>query len=116
MLRPGALSAGSAATRRTKRGRRRRVTPHPRSGAVAESARLRQHRNGREDLPKSKVRGSSREELPHVLGQWRPGGDTSSTSPGAVALRSDPALEARDGSQEEPCCAPSQGQRLGGAT
>ena len=27
------------------------VNPRPRSGAVAESARLRQHRNGREELP-----------------------------------------------------------------
>ena len=48
-------------------GRRPRgVTPHPRSGAAAKSARLRQHRNGREELPKSEVRGGDREELPQV--------------------------------------------------
>ena len=56
----------------------RGVTPRPRSGAAAKSARLRWHRNGQEELPKSevgvvagrsdpmsKVRGSSREDLPH---------------------------------------------------
>ena len=47
----------------------RGVTPHPKSGAAAESARLRRHRNGREELPKSEVRGGSWEELPHVRGQ-----------------------------------------------
>ena len=48
-------------------GRRPRgVTPHPRSGAAAKSARLRQRRNGREELPKSEVRGGGREELPQV--------------------------------------------------
>ena len=48
-------------------GRRPRgVTPHPRSGAAAKSARLRQRRNGREELPKSEVRGGDREELPQV--------------------------------------------------
>ena len=48
-------------------GRRPRgVTPRLRSGAAAKSARLRRCRNGREELPKSEVRGSSREELPHV--------------------------------------------------
>ena len=31
-----------------------------------ESARLRWRRNGREELPKSKVRGGGREELPHT--------------------------------------------------
>ena len=46
----------------------RGVTPHPRSGAVAESARLRRRGNGREELPKSEVRGGSQEELPHVQG------------------------------------------------
>ena len=51
--------------------RLRRVTPRPRAGAAAESARLQQRRNGQEELPKSEVRGSSREELPCVLGQVR---------------------------------------------
>ena len=44
------------------------VTPHPKTGAAAKSARLRWHRNGKEELPKSEVRGGSREELPHVQG------------------------------------------------
>ena len=46
----------------------RGVTPRTRSGAAAESARLRQRRNGCEQLPKSEVRGGSQEELPHVQG------------------------------------------------
>ena len=46
--------------------RPRGVTPRLRSGAVAESARLRRRRNGREELPKSEVRGGGPEELPHV--------------------------------------------------
>ena len=46
----------------------RGVTPHPRSGAAAESARLRQRRNGGEELPNSDIRGGGREELPHVQG------------------------------------------------
>ena len=50
-------------------GRRPRGgTPRPRSGAAAESALLQQHRNGREELPKSKIRGSSGEDQPHVHG------------------------------------------------
>ena len=41
-------------------GRRPRgVTPCPRSGAAAESARLRWRRKGREELPKPEVRGDS---------------------------------------------------------
>ena len=50
----------------------RRVTPRPRSGAAAESARLRGLRN-------------SREELPHVRGQrGRPRGDTQRPRSGAA--------------------------------
>ena len=65
--------------------RPRGVTPHPRSGAAAESARLRERRNGGEELSKSgvrgvaerrypanEVRGGGQEELPHARGQ---GGD-----------------------------------------
>ena len=57
-------------------GRRRRgVTPHPRSGAVAESTRLRRRRNGQE-------------ELPHVRGQGGPPrGDTQSPRSGVAARR-----------------------------
>ena len=48
--------------------RPRGVTPRLRSGAAAESARLRQHRNGREEQPQSDVRGGGQEELLHVQG------------------------------------------------
>ena len=44
----------------------RGVTPCPRSGAAAKSARPQRRRNGREELPKSEVRGGGPEELPHV--------------------------------------------------
>ena len=62
--------------------RPRGVTPRPRSGAAAESSRLRWGRNGREELPcirgqgrqlrgDTHIRGQrqQREELPHVRGQ-----------------------------------------------
>ena len=49
----------------------RGVTPRPRSGAAAESARLQWRRNGRE-------------ELPCVRGQWRPGGATPCPRSGAA--------------------------------
>ena len=95
----------------------RGVTPHPRSGAAAESARLQWHRNGQEELPH--VRGGSgeeipsvrgqgrrREELPHVRGQGRrPGGDTPVLKP-----------EARGGSREEQPHARGQGWWPGGPT
>ena len=79
-------------------GRRPRgVTRHPRSGAGAENARLRRRRNGLEELPNSEVRGSSREELPHVQGQGQqPRGATLRT-----AKRSYPANEVRGGGREE---------------
>ena len=35
---------------------------------MAESARLRWRRNGREELPKSEVRGGGQEDQPHVQG------------------------------------------------
>ena len=55
----------------------RGVTPHPRSGAGAKSARLRGHRN--------------LEEVPHVQGQgWWPRGATPHLRPGAVAWRINP--------------------------
>ena len=66
-------------------GRRPRgVTPRPRSAAAAESTRLRQRRNGREELPSVRGQGwqlggathapgqgPGREELPSVRGQGR---------------------------------------------
>ena len=42
----------------------RGVTPRPRSGAAAESARLRRHRNSREELPKSEVGAAARRSYP----------------------------------------------------
>ena len=39
---------------------------HPRSGVVAESARLRQHRSNQEELSPPEARGSGQEDLPHA--------------------------------------------------
>ena len=71
-------------------GRRPRgVTPRPKSGAAAESARLRRRRNGGK-------------EQPHIQGQgWRLRGATLHPRPGAVAGRTYPMLEARGRSWEE---------------
>ena len=64
----------------------RGVTPRPRWGAAAENARLWWCRNGREELPKSEVRGSGREELPHLRSQGRrPGGATPRPRSGGCA-------------------------------
>ena len=86
--------------------RPRGITPRPRAGAAAESARLRRcWRSGaaaRRRHPESEVRGGDREELPHVRGQWRPGGHT--------------ATEIMGGDPEELPRARGQGRRLGGAT
>ena len=49
----------------------------------------------------SEVSSSSREELPRVRGQGRPGEATSRPRPGAVTLRSHPEPEARAGGCEE---------------
>ena len=52
-------------------GRRPRgVTPHPRSGAAAKSARLKRRRNGREELPKSKVGVAAGRSYPMTKEQW----------------------------------------------
>ena len=67
----------------------RRVTPGPRSGAAAESARLQSCRNGREELPL--IQGQRR----------RPGGATPLPTPGAEAGRSNPTPEARGSGQEK---------------
>ena len=45
-----------------------KVTPRPRSGAGAESARLQQRRNCREEPPCIRGRGGGWEEQPHVQG------------------------------------------------
>ena len=53
----------------TPKGRRPRgVTPCPRSGAAAESARVQRLRNSRQELSKSEVRGSSQEDQTHIQG------------------------------------------------
>ena len=72
----------------------RGVTPRPRSGAAAKSARLRRRRNGGEELPKSDVRGGGQEELPRVQGQGRLGGATPCLRPGAVG-RTNPMSKER---------------------
>ena len=84
--------------------RPRGVTPRLRSGAVAESARLRRHRN-------------SQEELPCIQGQGRRlGGATLGLMSGAVTGRSHPRHKARGSGQEEQPHARSQGWWPGGAT
>ena len=58
-------------------GRWPRVTPCPKSGAAAESARLRRRRNDREELPTSEVRGGCQEQQTHARSQGlRLGGAT----------------------------------------
>ena len=58
------------------------VTPRPRSGVAAESARLQRRRNGREKLPRAGGQGQ------------RPGGTTlHPKNGGAVATRAQEGLE-----------------------
>ena len=69
----GALSVSKRATSHPRSGAEagwwpRGVTPSPRSGAAAQSARLQWHRNCQEELPKSEVRGGGREDKPDVQG------------------------------------------------
>ena len=59
--------------------------------------------------------GGGREELPHVQGQWWPGGDTPRLRSGA-ARRSHLVPEAMGGDCKEPSRARGQGRQLGGAT
>ena len=47
----------------------RGVTPRPRSGAAAESARLGQRRKDREELPQVRGQGGGQEELLPIRGQ-----------------------------------------------
>ena len=119
VTRPSMMGAPSAAERSHPtaevRGRSREdplpkgrwprgVTPHLRSGAAAESTRRRRHRNGREELPASEVRGSDERSYPasEVRGS---GGEeirhAPSPRPGAAARRSNPMPEARGGGQED---------------
>ena len=95
--------------------RPRRVTPCPRSGAAAESARLGRRRTGREELPRSEVReagrggggaaerrypasevrGGGQEEIPHALKPEARGGGREEQPPvqGAVAAWAQEGLE-----------------------
>ena len=53
--------------------------------------------------PESEVRGSGREEPPHVQGRGgQPRGATPHLRPGAAAGRNHPASEARGNGREEP--------------
>ena len=71
------------------------ITPRPRSGAVAESARLRWRRNGQEELPHVQGQGGSREELPHAPTPEARGGGREELPQvqGAVAARAQEGLE-----------------------
>ena len=105
----------------------RGVTPRPRSGAAAESTRLRRCRNrrevlprirgrgwggGREEIPSIQGQGQRREELPRVRGQGRRrGGYTPRPKPKARGgeweeLPRAPKPEARGGGREELLHAP----------
>ena len=67
----------------------RGVTPHPRSGVAAKSARLRWRRNGRRGAtPRPKSGAATRRVTPHPRS-------------GAAAGRSNPTPEARVGGREE---------------
>ena len=87
------MKARAASTAR--RERPRGATPCLRSGAAAESARLQWHRNGQEELPKSKVRGGGQEELPHTPMPEGRGGSWEEQPhiQGEVAARAQEGLE-----------------------
>ena len=74
--------------------RPRGVTPCPRSGAAADSGRLRRRRNGREELPHIWGRGSS-SECQATTAQEQPRGATPRPRPGAAAGRSHPMSKER---------------------
>ena len=89
--------------------RPRGVTPLPRSGAAAESARLRRRRNGQEELPRIRGQGAAersypvsevggggcREELPHAPKPEARGGGREEQPhlQGALAVRAQEGLE-----------------------
>ena len=82
----------------------RGATPRPTSGAATKSARLRQHRSGRE-------------ELPHARGQGqRPRQATPCPRSGSTAETSYPMSEVRGGSRDELTHARGQGLRPRWAT
>ena len=100
-------------------GRWPRVTPCPKSGAAAESARLRRRRNDREELPKSEVRGGCQEQQTHARSQgcgWEvlPHAPTPEAKDrGREEL---PNTRGRNGGWEQQTHARGQGLWLGGAT
>ena len=72
----------------------RGVTPRPRSGAAAESTRLRRRRNGREELPRVRGQGQRREEIPHPKPEaWGGGREEQPHVQGAVAARVQEGIE-----------------------
>ena len=86
----------------------RGVTPCPRSGAEAESPRLRRRRNGLEELPR--VRGQWGVAQRRYPASEARGGDERSYSASEVRggnERSYPASEVRGGGREEISHAPS---------
>ena len=87
------------------KGRRPRGdTPRPRSGAVAESARLRWGRNGREELPNIQGRGSypvpefrsGSQECQAATAQEQPRVATPRPGSGAVAESSYPTSSSQE--------------------
>ena len=91
------------------KGRRPRgVTPRPRSGAAADSARLQQHRNGWEDLPCMWGQGGRSRGVIPCPGQRRHREDYSASRSELAAGRSYPTPPYPH--------ARGQGQRLGGPT
>ena len=78
----------------------RGVTPCPRSGAAAKSARLQQCRNGQEDLPRIQGRGGGRECQAATAQEW-PRGATTCLRSGAAAGRSYSTPEVRGGGRKE---------------
>ena len=68
----------------------RGVTPRPRSGAAAESTRLRRHRNGQEELPRPRSGGAAERRYP--ASEVRGGDERSypASRSGAAAGRSYP--------------------------
>ena len=89
------------------------VTPRPRSGAAAKSARLQQRRNGREELPCIRGQGRwPRGATPRLKAgagvesarlQWRRNGreELHKSEDGVAAQRSYPIPEARGGGWED---------------
>ena len=85
--------------------RPRGVTPSQRSGAAAESARVRGRRNGREELPRIRGQGAwqrgDTQRLTSGAAAGRRYPTPLSPRPGAAGGRSNPTPEARGGGGED---------------